>query len=132
MIPFAQRWKNTSAAASHVKHFLPASSPPSSNFALRLPDRVCISSSCTDPRYVLRIDFISNPSPAESQRASHLLLQGSVVAHGFGMNLHEVLKAGRSGFIYTALGIGFALVVGLSPPHNRSEHFPELPLKSAH
>jgi len=30
------------------------------------------------------------------------------------MNLHEVLKAGRSGFIYTALGITFALLVGLT------------------
>ena len=33
---------------------------------------------------------------------------------GFGMNLHEVLKAGRGGFIYTALGISFALLVGLA------------------
>ena len=30
------------------------------------------------------------------------------------MNLHEVLKAGRSGFVYTALGIGFALLAGLA------------------
>ena len=30
------------------------------------------------------------------------------------MNLHEVLKAGRSGFLYTALGICFALIVGLA------------------
>jgi len=30
------------------------------------------------------------------------------------MNLHEVLKAGRSGFVYTALGISFALLVGLA------------------
>jgi len=30
------------------------------------------------------------------------------------MNLHEVLKAGRSGFVYTALGISFALVAGLA------------------
>ena len=28
-------------------------------------------------------------------------------------NLHQVLKAGRSGFVYTALGISFALGVGL-------------------
>ena len=35
-----------------------------------------------------------------------------VVALGFGMNLHEVLKAGRSGFLYTAAGIGFALLAG--------------------
>jgi uncharacterized membrane protein YadS len=45
---------------------------------------------------------------------SRFLLQASVVALGFGMNLHEVLKAGRSGFIYTALGISFALIVGLA------------------
>jgi uncharacterized integral membrane protein (TIGR00698 family) len=37
-----------------------------------------------------------------------------VVALGFGMNLHEVLKAGRGGFIYTALGISFALLAGLA------------------
>ena len=30
------------------------------------------------------------------------------------MNLHEVLKAGRSGFVYTALGISFALLLGLA------------------
>jgi uncharacterized integral membrane protein (TIGR00698 family) len=30
------------------------------------------------------------------------------------MDLHEVIKAGRSGFIYTALGISFALIVGLA------------------
>jgi len=30
------------------------------------------------------------------------------------MNLREVLKAGGSGFLYTALGISFALVVGLA------------------
>lgn len=32
---------------------------------------------------------------------------------GFGMNLHEVVRAGRSGFLYTALGISFALGTGL-------------------
>ena len=36
------------------------------------------------------------------------------MALGFGMNLHQVLKAGRSGFLYTALGISFALIVGLA------------------
>ena len=55
-----------------------------------------------------------NPLPLESSRASRWLLQASVVALGFGMNLHEVLKAGGSGFLYTALGISFALVVGLA------------------
>ncbi|MGB7845792.1 MAG: putative sulfate exporter family transporter [Candidatus Acidiferrum sp.] len=58
--------------------------------------------------------ILSNPYPLQSRAASGWLLQGSVVALGFGMNLHEVIRAGRSGFIYTALGITFALVVGLS------------------
>jgi len=55
-----------------------------------------------------------HPYVSESRGIAHTLLQSSVVALGFGMNLHEVLKAGRSGFIYTALGISFALLVGLA------------------
>ncbi len=59
---------------------------------------------------------LSFPHPYldESRGIARTLLQGSVVALGFGMNLHEVLKAGRSGFIYTALGISFALLAGLA------------------
>jgi len=55
----------------------------------------------------------SHPFINESRGIARTLLQSSVVALGFGMNLHEVLKAGRSGFIYTMLGISFALLVGL-------------------
>jgi uncharacterized integral membrane protein (TIGR00698 family) len=57
---------------------------------------------------------LANPFESQSRTAARVLLQASVVALGFGMNLHEVLKAGRSGFIYTALGISFALIVGLT------------------
>ena len=53
-----------------------------------------------------------HPYAADSRAFSKFLLQASVVALGFGMNLHEVLNAGRSGFLYTALGIGFALLAG--------------------
>ena len=56
----------------------------------------------------------SHPYINESRGIARILLQSSVVALGFGMNLHEVLKAGRSGFIYTALGISFALLAGLA------------------
>jgi len=57
---------------------------------------------------------LSFPHPyiTESRGIARTLLQSSVVALGFGMNLGEVLKAGRSGFIYTALGISFALLAG--------------------
>lgn len=53
-----------------------------------------------------------HPYAVDSRAFAKFLLQASVVALGFGMNLHEVLKAGRSGFLYTALGIGFALLAG--------------------
>ena len=55
-----------------------------------------------------------HPYALFSRSAARILLQVSVVALGFGMNLHEIVKAGRSGFIYTALGISFSLVVGLA------------------
>ena len=57
---------------------------------------------------------VAHPLPADSKDLSRFLLQASVVALGFGMNLHEVIKAGKSGFVYTALGISFALIVGLA------------------
>jgi uncharacterized integral membrane protein (TIGR00698 family) len=56
----------------------------------------------------------THPFAAATRISARILLQVCVVALGFGMNLHEVLKAGRSGFVYTALGISFALVAGLA------------------
>jgi uncharacterized integral membrane protein (TIGR00698 family) len=55
---------------------------------------------------------LEHPYAGDSRALARFLLQASVVALGFGMNLHEVLKAGRSGFLYTAVGIGFALAAG--------------------
>jgi uncharacterized integral membrane protein (TIGR00698 family) len=56
---------------------------------------------------------VPHPLPADSKDLSRFLLQASVVALGFGMNLSEVIKVGQSGFLYTAIGISFALAVGL-------------------
>ena len=57
---------------------------------------------------------LAHPYEKESRKFSKFLLQASVVALGFGMNLPDVLKAGRSGFVYTAVGISFALAAGLA------------------
>lgn len=56
---------------------------------------------------------LAHPYARESRRRTPLLLQASVVALGFGMNLHAVLKAGSNGLLYTALGIAFAFSLGL-------------------
>jgi len=54
-----------------------------------------------------------HPYGDEAQRFSRFLLQASVVGLGFGMNLHQVVRAGRSGFVYTLLGISFTLLAGM-------------------
>jgi uncharacterized integral membrane protein (TIGR00698 family) len=58
--------------------------------------------------------LLPHPYGREAKRYSKFLLQASVVGLGFGMNLHQVLQAGRSGFVYTMLGISFALLVGMA------------------
>jgi uncharacterized integral membrane protein (TIGR00698 family) len=54
-----------------------------------------------------------NPYSQEAKNVSKFLLQASVVGLGFGMNLHQVVQAGRSGFVYTMIGISFALLAGM-------------------
>jgi uncharacterized integral membrane protein (TIGR00698 family) len=57
---------------------------------------------------------LSHPFQGESKRFAKFLLQASVVALGFGMNLHQVVQAGRSGFLYTAASITAAMLLGLA------------------
>jgi uncharacterized membrane protein YadS len=49
----------------------------------------------------------------EGRNLSKFLLQAAVVCLGFGMNLKEVVHAGASGFMYTAISITFALGLGV-------------------
>jgi uncharacterized integral membrane protein (TIGR00698 family) len=56
---------------------------------------------------------VVHPFPKESRSLSKFLLQAAVVCLGFGMNLKEVVHAGATGFLYTAISIAFALSVGV-------------------
>jgi uncharacterized integral membrane protein (TIGR00698 family) len=56
--------------------------------------------------------LLKHPYHLDSKRLTKLLLQASVVCLGFGMDLREVIEVGRSGFLYTAIGIAFALALG--------------------
>jgi uncharacterized integral membrane protein (TIGR00698 family) len=56
--------------------------------------------------------LLPHPFAPESRDLSRLLLQASVVALGFGMNLHQVVHAGASGFAYTAVSIVCAILLG--------------------
>lgn len=57
---------------------------------------------------------LSHPYHVESKQLSKFLLQASVVGLGFGMNLHQVVHAGRSGFVYTAVSITVVMLLGIS------------------
>ncbi len=54
----------------------------------------------------------AHPYHLHSRKLSRWLLQASVVGLGFGMNLHEIVHAGRAGFIYTAIGITGSMLLG--------------------
>ena len=56
---------------------------------------------------------LEHPFATESRTLSRYLLQASVVALGFGMNLDQVVRAGRSGFLYTAVGIASTMLLGI-------------------
>jgi uncharacterized integral membrane protein (TIGR00698 family) len=56
--------------------------------------------------------FMVHPWPEASRKVQRMLLQASVVALGFGMDLHQIIRAGKLGFLYTAIGIAGALVLG--------------------
>jgi uncharacterized integral membrane protein (TIGR00698 family) len=56
---------------------------------------------------------VVHPYAKEAGSLSKMLLQISVILLGFGMNLAQVIHAGKSGFVYTAISIVFAVVVGL-------------------
>jgi uncharacterized integral membrane protein (TIGR00698 family) len=54
-----------------------------------------------------------HPFARQARSMTKTLLQASVVALGFGMNLRQIVSVGRSGFVYTAIGISFAMLAGM-------------------
>ena len=53
-----------------------------------------------------------HPFHLAARQLSRFLLQASVVGLGFGMDLQQVLRVGRTGFLYTAASISFAMLLG--------------------
>jgi len=56
--------------------------------------------------------LVEHPLKRESSSLAKVLLQASVVGLGFGLDLREVIHVGRSGFVYTAVSISFAMLLG--------------------
>ncbi len=56
--------------------------------------------------------FTGHPYLHLNHKATHLLLQVSVVGLGFGMNIHSAIQAGREGILFTVASISSTLVFG--------------------
>src|ERR1700744_2363546 len=57
--------------------------------------------------------FVGHPFLHLNHKATHILLQVSVVGLGFGMNAASALRAGKAGFLFTVVSIFGTLTVGL-------------------
>jgi uncharacterized integral membrane protein (TIGR00698 family) len=80
---------------------------------------ICAASGFVSPPLALAMGLVfglafTHPFRSSSTRLSRYLLQASVVGLGFGMDLHQVIRAGRTGFLYTLLSISFTLILGMT------------------
>ncbi|WP_396169187.1 YeiH family protein [Flavobacterium sp.] len=57
--------------------------------------------------------FIGHPYLNLNHKATHILLQVSVVGLGFGMNVNSALEAGKEGFIFTIVSIVGTIIIGV-------------------
>jgi len=55
---------------------------------------------------------LAHPFPKIASRSAKILLQASVVGLGFGMNLQQVVAAGKTGVLFTIVSIGGTLLLG--------------------
>jgi uncharacterized integral membrane protein (TIGR00698 family) len=76
----------------------------------------CLSPLITPPIALLMgliiAQFIGHPYLHLNHKATHILLQVSVVGLGFGMNIHNAMKAGKEGILFTVVSIIGTLIIG--------------------
>ncbi len=77
---------------------------------------LCLSPFITPPIALLMgliiAQFIGHPYLHLNHRATHILLQISVVGLGFGMNVNSAMKAGKDGIVFTVVSIIGTLIIG--------------------
>lgn len=61
---------------------------------------------------ILIAQFVGHPYLHLNHKATHILLQVSVVGLGFGMNVNTALQAGKSGILFTIVSIFGTLTAG--------------------
>ena len=76
----------------------------------------CLSPLITPPIALLVgliiAQFIGHPYLHLNHKATHILLQVSVVGLGFGMNVNNAMKAGKEGILFTVFSIIGTLIIG--------------------
>lgn len=76
----------------------------------------CLSPLITPPIALLMgfviAQFIGHPYLHLNHKATHILLQVSVVGLGFGMNVTSAMEAGKEGIVFTIISIIGTLIIG--------------------
>ncbi|WP_281337316.1 YeiH family protein [Flavobacterium eburneipallidum] len=76
----------------------------------------CLSPLITPPIALLMgliiAQFIGHPYLHLNHKATHILLQVSVVGLGFGMNINNAMQAGKEGILFTVVSIIGTLIIG--------------------
>lgn len=76
----------------------------------------CLSPLITPPIALLMgliiAQFIGHPYLHLNHKATHILLQVSVVGLGFGMNINNAMQAGKEGIVFTIISIIGTLIIG--------------------
>lgn len=77
---------------------------------------ICLSPLVSPPMALLTglvfAQFIGHPYMHLNHKATHILLQVSIVGLGFGINISSALKAGKEGIQFTVVSIVMTLLVG--------------------
>jgi uncharacterized integral membrane protein (TIGR00698 family) len=79
---------------------------------------IAIATGFISPAFALVIGIVFGLTLTHSyrsigSRSSRILLQASVVALGFGMNVRDIMHAGRSGLVYTGATITATMLLGM-------------------
>ncbi|RYF66701.1 MAG: putative sulfate exporter family transporter [Cytophagaceae bacterium] len=62
---------------------------------------------------LLMAQLVGHPFLHVNHKATHWLLQASVVGLGFGMNVHSAVQAGKEGVLFTVVSIAGTLTIGI-------------------
>lgn len=110
--------ETTQAGIAPHKETLLAPGTTVQKFIFLITALACITPLVSPPAALLLgigiAQIIGHPYAQYNHKATHILLQASVVGLGFGMNATAALHAGKEGFLFTVVSITGTMLLGIA------------------